>query len=142
MKYILIKNMGSCCLNSYNENVNDEINQETHYERHQKSLSNNEMMRIFEQINKSIYKIIDNHGSGFICMIPYPNNLNLLPVLITCNHVLKDKDLEPRKKIKLVFEEEEKFIEMDDNRKVYKSNQYDTTIIEIKKQMDSILKIF
>ena len=133
MKFILIKNMGSCCLNSYNENVNDEINQETHYERHQKSLSNNEMMRIFEQINKSICKIIDNHGSGFICMIPYPNNLNLLPVLITCNHIFDNNDLVPRKKIKLVFEKEEKLIEIDDNRKVYKSNEYDTTIIEIKK---------
>ena len=95
--------MGSCCLNSYNENVNDKINRETYYKRHQKSLSNNEMMRIFEQINKSICKIIDNQGSGFICMIPYPN---ILPVLITCNHILEDKDLEPRKKIKLVFEEE------------------------------------
>ena len=134
--------MGASCSNTDNENVNDKINRETHYKRHQKSLSNNEMMRIFEQINKSICKIIDNQGSGFICKIPYPNNLNLLPVLITCNHVLGDKDLEPSKKIKLVFEEEEKFIEIDDNRKVYKSNEYDTTIIEIKKTDGFNLKNF
>ena len=98
------------------------------------SLNINEEKRIFEQMNKSICKIIGNQGSGFICMIPYPNKFNLLPVLITCNQVLEDKDVVLGKKIKLIFENEEKLIEIDDNRKVYKSikNEYNTTIIEIK----------
>jgi len=118
--------MGTC---------SDDIKREKYLDKHPRSLSKMQIKRIYEQMNKSICKIVDHKGSGFICRIPYPNNLNLLPVLITCNHVLKNEDVKPGSEIKLVFEEEEKILKIDDERKIYKSlkDEYDTTIIEIKK---------
>ena len=111
------------------------IIREKHFNKHPRSLAKIQIKRIFEQMNKSICKIVDYKGTGFICRIPYPNNLNLLPVLITCNHVLENEYIKPGNEIKLVFEEEEKIIKIDDERKIYKSikDEYDTTIIEIKK---------
>ena len=113
----------------------DDIIREKHFNRHPSSLSKIQIKRIYEQMNKSICKIVNSKGTGFICRIPYPNNLNLLPVLITCNHVLKNEDVKIGARIKLLFEEEEKILEIDDERKIYKSieGEYDTTIIEIKK---------
>ena len=118
--------MGTC---------SDDIKREKYLDKHPRSLSKMQIKRIYEQMNKSICKIVDHKGSGFICRIPYPNNLNLLPVLITCNHVLKNEDVKPGSEIKLVFEEEEKILKIDDERKIYKSlkDEYDITIIEIKK---------
>ena len=113
----------------------NDVIREKYFNKHPRSLAKIQIKRIFEQMNKSICKIVDYNGTGFICRIPYPNNLNLLPVLITCNHVLKNEHIKPGKEIKLVFEEEEKIIKIDDERKIYKSieKEYDTTIIEIKK---------
>ena len=33
----------------------------------------------------------NTYGTGFFCRIPYPDKENLLPVLITCNHVFNPK---------------------------------------------------
>ena len=85
-----------------------EFKREKYLNNHPRSLSKIQIKRIYEQMNKSICKIVDYKGTGFLCRIPYPNNLNLLPVLITCNHVLENKYIKPGKEIKLVFEEEEK----------------------------------
>ena len=43
----------------------------------------------------SVYKIVTEKttGTGFICRIPYPNELHKLPVLITCNHILEEDDI-------------------------------------------------
>ena len=114
----------------------DDIIREKHYNKHPCSLAKNQIKRIYEQMDKSICKILDYNGTGFICRIPYPNNLNLLPVLITCNHVLKNEYVEPGAKIKILFEGKEKILEIDNNRKTYKSleEEYDTTIIEIKNE--------
>ena len=114
----------------------DEIKREKHINKHPCSLTKVQIKRIYEQMNKSICKIDSYNGTGFICRIPYPNKLNLLPVLITCNHVLKNEDVKPGTKIKLLFEEKEIILEIDDDRKIYKSKkgEYDSTIIEIKKK--------
>jgi len=104
--------MGSFCYEYLIKN--DEIIREKNFNNHPSSLNKNQIKRIFEQMNNSICKIIDYKGTGFLCLIPYPNNFNLLPVLISCNHVLKNNVVEPGNKIKLLFEGEEKLIEIDE----------------------------
>ena len=53
-------------------------------------------LKILEQMAKSICKIKigQEQGTGFFCKIPFPNKNNMLPVLITNNHVINGKLLE------------------------------------------------
>ena len=76
-------------------------------------------------------------GTGFICKIPYNKDKDLLPVLITNNHVLNINDIKIGKQIKILLsEKDEKILKIDESRITYTSeeNIYDTTIIEIKEQ--------
>ena len=96
---------------------------------------------ILNQMQKNICKIILNDGSkgsGFFCKIPFPyNKTQLLPVLITNNHVINETILNKEEKIKIFYENEFKSIELI-NRIKYTNNQYDVTIIEIKESIDKI----
>ena len=72
-------------------------------------------------------------GTGFFCKIPFPNFYNLLPVLITNNHILNEKDIIEGEVInfslnngKLLYK-----ITIGKERKVYTSWEYDITIIQI-----------
>ena len=91
---------------------------------------------IMEQMQKNICKIMANDGSkgsGFFCRIPFPDNNNKLTVLITNNHVFKDLEKG------ITIEYNDRYIEIDlKNRKKYKSEKYDITIIEIKAAIDNI----
>ena len=70
-------------------------------------------------------------GTGFLCLIPYPNIDNLLKVLITCNHVFND--IKIGNKLKVIFNNKiEKEIILDETRKLYTNDKYDITIIELK----------
>ena len=87
---------------------------------------------ITEQMKKSVC-IIDNEkekGTGFICLIPYPNEFSLFRVLITCNHILND--IKIGNKIKLIFDGKEKIIIINEFRKIYANEEYDINIIELK----------
>ena len=77
-------------------------------------------------------------GAGFFCKIPFNNNL--LPVLITNNHVLNKDDIDNNKIIKLMINNEVKKIEIDNMRKRYTNSDknIDITIIEIKPNKDGI----
>ena len=93
---------------------------------------------IIEQTEKSICKIKcskEGSGTGFFCVIPFPDKFNLLPVLITNNHVLQKKDISKGKIIKFSLNNEKQFFEIsiDSSRKAYINEKYDITIIEIKK---------
>ena len=48
--------------------------------------------KIIEQMEKNIckIKIEESLGTGFFCKIPFPTKEKMLPVLITCHHVIKD----------------------------------------------------
>ena len=85
-----------------------------------------------KQMKKSVCKIDGQiKGTGFLCLIPFPNVLHLLNVLITCNHVFNDINL--GNTIKLVFDDgKEKTLELDKSRKVYTNEENDITIIELK----------
>ena len=91
--------------NSMNiESNSSEIEKEEHIKGHFEALSKNQAKIIFEQMDKSICKINNEKaiGTGFLCLIPFPDSLSLLRVLITCNHVLNDLTI--GNKIKLIFD--------------------------------------
>ena len=95
--------------------------------------------KILFQMENCICKIYIKNGeigTGFICNIPFNNNL--LPVLITNNHVLNKDDIEDNKIIKLMINNKVKKIEIDNLRKKYTDENIDITIIEIKQNEDGI----
>ena len=89
---------------------------------------------IEKQKEKSICKIIKDDtikGTGFLSLIPFPDKVNQLPVLITCNHVIKGDE----KEVKLIFNDKiEKILILDKTRKTYINYEKDIIIIEIKKK--------
>ena len=101
------------------------------------------MKYILKQMETCICKIIyNNHfATGFFCVIPFPDMNNLLPVLITNNHVLNSQDIKPGKEIEFTINDDKFFykILIDEKRKVYTNIKFDTTIIEIKKTDKNIL---
>ena len=99
---------------------------------------NVDQMKIFlQQMEKSICKIKckkGGHGTGFLCIIPYPSKLKQLPVLITNNQVLSERDIGKKQIIEYSMDNDniKGKIFIDDLRKTYTSEEYDTTIVEIK----------
>jgi len=95
---------------------------------------------IKEQKDNNVCKILKENnitGTGFLCIIPFPDKLHPLPVLMTCNHVFNDEDIKPGKQIKLIFKDKiEKILNIDNSRITYtsKKEEFDTTIIEIKNE--------
>ena len=99
------------------------------------SIPSNALNLISNQSKNNILKIINQkneNGTGFFCLIPFPDKRHLLPTLITNNHVLNENDIEKGKKIKFSSEVGNYEIEIDNLRKCYTNEKYDTTIIEIK----------
>ena len=81
---------------------------------------------ILSQMENCICQIVKNNGekgTGFFCRIPFPDEKNLLNVLITNNHVLNGSDIKKDKIIKFIMYnkgkeiEEEKEIRIDNSRK-------------------------
>ena len=75
----------------------------------------------------------DGYGTGFFCKIPYPNAEDLLEVLITNNHVLNKQYFEFSKTINLEIDKKSHLIDLNKYRKIWTNEQYDYTIVEIKK---------
>ena len=104
---------------------------------------------IMEQSKKSVCKINckDGTGTGFFCLIPFPDKTERLRTLMTNNHVLGEADIVTGKKIEFSINNEEKKFEIviNERRKVYTNEEYDITIIEIKKadglRDDSFLEV-
>ena len=99
------------------------------------------MDKILFQMKNSICRIIKNDGNkgtGFFCRIPYNNNL--LPVLITNNHVLNNDDIQNNKKIEFTINNGKiiKNINIDNSRKKFTNKELDVTFIEIKPKKDKI----
>ena len=106
--------------------------------------------KILSQMENCICKIHQNgkEGTGFFCKIPFPDESNLLNVLITNYHILNQNDIENNKIITLIMynkeenRNEEKKITIDESRKRYtycnEKEGIDITIIEIKPNQDNI----
>ena len=94
--------------------------------------------KILEQMEKNIVKIKIGieQGTGFFCKIPFPNKENMLPVLITNNHVINEDILFKKDElIKLDIKNEENIKTINlNNRLKYTNEDYDVTIIEIKNE--------
>ena len=118
------------------------ITQEKKIEGSPEPFSYEKFKIIIEQMEKFIcqIKIGNKFGNGFLCKIPDPDNNYLLPVLITCNHII-DKSILSLKEnnVFITFNNGKNFktIELR-NRRVYTNENYDITIIEIKKKKDKI----
>jgi hypothetical protein len=102
----------------------DEIIREQHIIGHSDSLSKDKIKKILEQMDNSVFKILKEKstGTGFLCLLPYPDRFNLLPVLITCYHVFGNDDIKKGNQIKLLYNEEIKIINLN-GRKIYTSNE-------------------
>ena len=102
-----------------------------------RALTRKQYKKILEQQERSLCQITTTkcNATGFLCKIPEK-------VLITCNHVLGEKEIKPGEKIKIYFTDEKekkqfKTINIDDKRKIYtigklNNELIDVTIIEIK----------
>ena len=89
--------------------------------------------RIVEQMNRYVCQVLspDNaFGTGFFCNL-HLNNI-IIPTLITCHHVIDVNELLPNGNIRIKTNEEEKIIQINENRLFYSNMEYDITIIEIK----------
>ena len=83
-------------------------------------------------------KLSNGFGSGFFCKIPYTENDNLLlPVLMSCYHVLSKDFLNSKDDIKIVINDENKTISLK-GRKIWINEKMDYTCIEIKEKEDNI----
>ena len=76
---------------------------------------------ILYQMKNCVCKIYQKEGSkgtGFFCRIPFPNEENLLPVLITNNHVLGKTDLENDNYIEFSINNEKEYRKIHINKKI------------------------
>ena len=80
---------------------------------------------------KCICKILlkEGYGSGFFCRLPL-GKIELINVLITCNHVLSSKILLSSENIKIEINKEEKVISKK-GRRIFTNDKLDYTCIEI-----------
>ena len=89
---------------------------------------------ISKQSELYICKIYGNGGkigTGFLCKIPYPNEIKYLPVLMTNEHIINKDELLENKELKITLDEDRvgKIINITPERKIYSHKDYDITII-------------
>ena len=93
---------------------------------------------ILDQMKKCVCKIESKNGdaTAFFCYIPYLNKK--FPVLMTNNHIINEEIIKESNIIRIIVNNKEKNIDMNEKRKIYTNVKYDTTIIEIKPEKDKI----
>ena len=93
------------------------------------------MQKIIEQMNTSLCLIEcsdKTNGTGFFCLIPFPDKTKQIPVLMTNNHILSKDDITEDKIINFEMNHK-KYRILIESRRVYTNEKYDITIIELKK---------
>ena len=94
------------------------------------------IQKIIEQMEKSICKIKIGHNqaTGFFCKIPFPDKENMLPILITNNHVIENEVLyKDNEIISIKIKEDDDFKKINLSKRLkYSNEEYDITMIEIK----------
>ena len=120
-------------------NLDEEYIKEKNLKNCPKEVSLEQSEYINKQMKNSICKIKCKDGStgtGFFCIIPFPDKKNVLPALITNYHVLSESDVMKGKNIEFYIgnNKSSNSIKIDDSRKIYTNEiDYDVTIIEMKK---------
>jgi len=112
-------------------------NPEKELNDHPQSIGLEQLDIIKQKMEKSICKIKcpkGGFGTGFFCKIPFPNELNLLPLIITNYHVLDETDLKIGNSFIFSLKNDELIFKIlfDNKRKTYTNKQYDITMIELK----------
>ena len=138
--------MGCSCIKGIKVN-DDQFIQQKILKDHTNPILYKSMKYIIKQMETSICKIITSNdiGTGFFCVIPFPDMNNLLPVLITNNHVLDSNLLKSGNEIEFTLNDDKFYhkIIIDENRKVYTNEKpFDVSIIEIKKSDNNRLLNF
>lgn len=95
--------------------------------------------KILNQMKNSICSVIlenGKEGTGFFAKIPNESKYDLLPVLITNNHLIDELELKKDKnKIKISINNNNKYKEVELNKRIaFTSKEHDITIIEIKEK--------
>ena len=98
---------------------------------------------IDSQLELSVCKIYINENecaTGFLCKIPFPDEFNLLPVLMTNNHVINKEYFLKNKIIKISFDDDKNFklLENVQETKFYSNKTYDISIIAIFPNKDNL----
>ena len=95
--------------------------------------------KIIKNICKFKYKVGNDEieGTGFLCKINYINN-DMMPVLITCYHLLEAAFLEQIKNLCFLHylkgQEKIENLELNEKRIIYRNEELDIVIIEIKEE--------
>ena len=101
-------------------------------------ISIEQLQRIINLSKKSVVKILkqDMYSTGVLCNV-HLSDKKILPLLMTCNHMLDENDISVGKKIDFSLDNDKIFYQIlvDETRKVYTNKLYDITFIEIKKMM-------
>ena len=112
----------------------EEVEKELINEKYPEPVTIEGTKKILEQMEKcicKIYKNDGNKGTGFFCNINYENKDT--PVMITNYHVIDDEYIKENETIEISLNDDKEYktIELK-NRIIYKNEEYDITIIEIK----------
>ena len=104
----------------------------------EKEIINNNDKEIKNKLNnlKKSLCIINDKEMGFICKFPTNKNNTFLPVLITRNNIISKNDTSQGKKIKLLVNEKEYIIFIDQKRQYYIDDKYNLIIIEMKEELN------
>jgi len=99
-----------------------------------------------EQKNNCIVKIIleNSYATGFLLKIPFGNKNELMPVLMTNNHVIDEDYPKNNRYLSVCKADQDNIFNIDFNipRKFYTNKDLDSTIIEIKHEDKFGLKYF
>jgi len=109
-------------------------------------ISYENIKKIIQQMERCICHINVNNsiGTGFFCKIPFPDTSNMLPVLITTNHIFNGGLIYQKdSKINLAVKNSQNHIQLElNNRMKYTNEEYDITIIEIRENEGNIINSF
>ena len=103
--------------------------------------STKEIIEDIDYMKRCLCKIYikDNiSGTGFFTKIKYQSQI--LPVLVTTSHVIKNTDINNKEKIKILMYDEKdfKYIKIDDSKLIFTDDKLDITIIEIEENKEKI----
>ena len=104
-------------------------------------LNKEQIFKIYEQMGKCVCLINVNgcQGTGFFCNIPFNEEKQLLPVLVTCNYIIDEEILKENNIISISFFDKKEIRNIEcKNRLIYTNKEYDVTLIEIKPNIDKI----
>ena len=105
-------------------------------------LNKEQILKIYEQMDKCVCVITLHNGmkgTGFFCFVPFKNERQYLPVLVTCCHIIDENTVKENNVISISFSDHKEIRNLEiKNRHIYTNRDYNVTIIEIKPILDKI----